>query len=232
MMLPLVLLPGMMCDSRLFLHQVKALGNNRQITVGNITTEDQISSLAASVLESCPPRFMLAGLSMGGIVAMEMIAQAPERIAGLALLDTNPLAETPERKALRAPQVERARNGALSEIMQNELKPQYLADGPQKPEILRLCMKMALNLGSEVFARQSFALRDRPDQCKTLQGVNVPTLILCGREDKLCPVERHEMMQGLIKGAELQVIEKAGHLPTLEQPEATNAALARWLGSE
>jgi pimeloyl-ACP methyl ester carboxylesterase len=90
-------------------------------------------------------------------------------------------------------------------------------------------MDMALALGADVFITQSCAVRDRPDQCETLRGVKVPTLILCGAEDRLCPVERHQMMQGLITGAELVVIDKAGHLPTIEQPQSTNEALEQWL---
>ena len=226
MSLPLVLLPGMMCDARLF-------GPQRELTtrviVPELTSADTVQALAAGVLANAPDRFALGGLSMGGIVAMEVVRQAPDRVAGLALMDTNPLAETPDRQALRAPQVARARAGALAEIMRDEMKPHYLAETPRKPAILDLCMAMALDLGPKVFACQSVALRDRPDQCASLRRVKVPTLVLCGREDQLCPLPRHELMQGLVPGATLSVIDGAGHLPVLEQPEATNRALGAWL---
>jgi pimeloyl-ACP methyl ester carboxylesterase len=115
--------------------------------------------------------------------------------------------------------------------MREELKPKYLTRGPRYTEILDLCMAMALDLGPEVFERQSIALRDRPDQQDTLRGVRVPTLILCGREDVLCPVERHELMHGLIAGSRLVIVEEAGHLPTLERPEAVSRAMANWLAA-
>ena len=225
MALPLVLLPGMMCDHRLFAPQ-SALG---EVLVPSLSGADSIQALARAVLAEAPERFALGGLSMGGIVAMEMIHQAPARVAGLALLDTNYLPETPERQALRGPQIERARNGGLAEIMRNEMKPLYLADTPGRDGILDLCMEMALDLGPHVFATQSIALRDRPDQAETLKAIRVPTLVLCGREDRLCPVERHREMHRMIPGSTLAVVDGAGHLPTLEQPEATTAALADWL---
>ncbi len=166
---------------------------------------------------------------MGGIVAMEVLRQAPDRVERIALLDTNPLAETEAAKARRGPQIEAVREGRLAEIMRDEMKPNYLADGPGKAEILDLCMEMALGLGPEVFARQSRALMTRRDQTGTLRATRVPTLALCGCADTLCPVERHELIAGLVPGAVLEIVEGAGHLPTLEQPDVTNAALARWL---
>lgn len=190
-----------------------------------------MEALARRVLEAAPPRFALAGLSMGGIVAMEVIRQAPERVTRLALLDTNPLAEPPERGRLRDGQIARVMDGALTEVMRDEMKPHYLADGPGKAALLDLCMQMALALGPQAFAEQSEALRSRPDQSATLRGVRVPALVLCGAEDRLCPLSRHELMAGLIPGARLVVVPEAGHLPTLEQPARTTAALADWLAA-
>ncbi len=227
--LPLLLLPGMMCDARLFAPQIAALSPDRPVTVPDLTGQDTMAVLAAAVLASAPERFALAGLSMGGIVAMEVIRQAPGRVARLALLDTNPRAELPEVQARRAPQIARARAGQLAEVIRGEMVPNYLAEGTDRPEIRALCLEMALDLGTDAFIRQSVALRDRPDQQESLRAVAVPTLILCGREDRLCPVERHELMHGLIPGSRLTIIEGAGHLPTLETPDATTAALTRWL---
>jgi len=181
------------------------------------------------VLARAPDRFALAGLSMGGIVAMEVVRQAPDRVDRLALMDTNPLAEAEPVKVRRGPQMERARQGRLAEVIRDEMKPHYLADGPGKQAILDLCMDMALGLGPEVFCRQSLALRDRPDQQDTLRRYTGRTLILCGREDALCPVARHELMHDLVAGSDLVIIEGAGHLPTLEQPDETTRALARWM---
>jgi pimeloyl-ACP methyl ester carboxylesterase len=228
---PLLLLPGMMCDDRLFGPQIKALSGKREVLTGEIGAADSMAELAQILLKTAPQRFALAGLSMGGIVAMEVIRQAPERVTRLALLDTNPRAELPEVQARRAPQIAAVRAGGLRQVMREELKPNYLVDSPRKPAILDLCMEMALALGPEVFERQSVALRDRPDQQETLRAVTVPTLVLCGRHDALCPVERHELMHALLPGSDLIIVEEAGHLPTLEQPEATTAALERWLGA-
>lgn len=229
MTLPLVLLPGMMCDARLFTPQLAVLSRNRAVIVAPVTGADSMAALAQDVLAMAPLRFAMAGLSMGGIVAMEVARQAPERVAGLALMDTNPQAEAPEVRARRGPQIDRVRAGGLETVMRDEMKPNYLADGPGRAAILDLCMDMALGLGPEVFVRQSVALRDRPDQTGTLRGLDIPALVLCGRDDALCPLARHQLMHDLMPRSRLVVIDDAGHLPTLEQPDATGAALARWL---
>ncbi|WP_299968022.1 alpha/beta fold hydrolase [uncultured Roseobacter sp.] len=228
-MTPLVLLPGMMCDARLFLPQIAAFSAIRTVISAEIWRHDSIGALAEAVLADAPARFALAGLSMGGIVAMEILRRAPERVARIALMDTNPLAETETVKARRAPQMVAVREGRLAEVMRDEMKPNYLSHGAQRAEVLSLCMEMALDLGPEVFVTQSQALMDRPDQTGTLRAATLPALVLCGRDDTLCPIARHELMAGLIPGAQLEIIDGAGHLPTLEQPARTNEALARWL---
>jgi pimeloyl-ACP methyl ester carboxylesterase len=227
-MSPLVLLPGMMCDGRLFGPQIAAFGD-RTLHLAPMVGAVTVQALAAQILADAPPRFALAGLSMGGIVAMEIMAQAPCRVTHLALLDTNPRAEMPEVQARRAPQIAKVQAGGLEVVIRDEMKPNYLTDGPNRGAILDLCMDMALTLGPKAFVNQSLALRDRPDQQTTLSRVTVPTLILCGRQDTLCPVERHEFMHALIPHSTLHIVEDAGHLPTLEQPDLTTAALRHWL---
>lgn len=228
-MTPLVLLPGMMCDARLYGPQIAALSGRLPIHLAPITDRQSVEELAADVLKTAPPRFALAGLSMGGIVAMEVFRQAPARIERLALLDTNPRAELDEVRRRREPQIDKVREGGLKEIMRDELKPNYLADGPRRQDVLDLCMEMALDLGPDVFERQSRALQTRPDQQATLQSVTCPTLVLTGAEDRLCPRDRHELMHRLIDGSTLDIIDGAGHLPTLEQPDAVTAAFKSWL---
>jgi pimeloyl-ACP methyl ester carboxylesterase len=227
-MTPLVLLPGMMCDGRLFGPQIAAFGD-RALHLASMVGAVTVQELAAQILAGAPPRFALAGLSMGGIVAMEIIAQAPGRVTHFALLDTNPRAEMPEVQARRATQIAKVQAGGLEAVMRDEMKPNYLTDGPNRGAILGLCMDMALSLGPRAFVNQSLALRDRPDQQATLSRVTVPTLVLCGRQDTLCPVERHELMHALIPHSTLHIVENAGHLPTLEQPDLTTAALRHWL---
>ena len=222
---PLILLPGMMCDERLFAPQAAQL----PVIVLPIGQADSMSALAKSVLDAAPERFALGGLSMGGIVAMEVIRQAPDRVAGIALMDTNPLAELPDVQARRGPQMAKASSGALLDVMRDEMKPNYLTDGPKRAEILDLCMTMAMDLGPDVFINQSKALRDRPDQSKILRAFAKPALVMCGSEDKLCPVARHELMHQLMPQSTLRIIENAGHLPTLEQPQQATEALRAWL---
>ncbi|NRB04881.1 MAG: alpha/beta fold hydrolase [Rhodobacteraceae bacterium] len=226
---PIVFLPGMMCDARLFGPQIAELSAEYSVMVAPMTRGERIEEIASTLLDELPHRFALAGLSMGGIVAMEILRRAPDRVTRLALMDTNPLAETPTVAAAREPQMVRVRAGRLREVMRDEMKPNYLAPGPYRDQVLEIVMDMALALGPEVFLRQSRALQRRRDQQSTLRKCKVPTLILCGEHDALCPVKRHTFMAELIPYAELKVLPDAGHLPTLEQAEATTAALRDWI---
>ena len=218
-----------MCDARLFAPQIAAFSADRAVLVPPLTGANTIAGMAYSVLQCAPPQFALAGLSMGGIVAMEIMRRAPERVTHLALMATNPRAEDPAVSATRERQKAQVRQGHLRAVLRDEMKPNYLADSAQRGDILDLCMTMALQLGPEVFVSQSEALATRPDQQDSLKQVTVPSLILCGKEDRLCPLDRHVLLAQLISGARLEIIDGAGHLPTLEQPEATNTALRIWL---
>lgn len=228
----LVMLPGMMCDERLFAPQIAHLEGRYDIHVMQIHEFRTMDELAKDVLQKTPDEFALLGLSMGGIVAMEIVKQASERVTHLALLDTNPRAELDAFKRRRGPQIDKVQNGGLASVMRDEMKPNYLVDSDEKPAILDLCMEMAESLGEDAFVNQSVALRDRPDYQDTLANFDTPSLILCGREDLLCPPERHELMHSLIKGSTLKIVEHAGHLPTLEQPEIVNQAIDDWLKNE
>ena len=204
-MTPLVLISGMMCDARKWRGLPNLLYPRE---VGHLfpTEADTVQTLAAQVLR-----------------------QAPHRVTHLALLDTNPRAELPATQANRAQQVTRALSGDLDGVLRDEMKPNYLHPGRDRAEILDLCMDMALSLGPEIFARQSRALANRPDQTQTLAAFKGPALVLMGEGDKLCPRERHDQMHGLMPQSCLAIIPNAGHLPTLEQPALTAAELLRWL---
>lgn len=228
-MTPLVFLPGMMCDARLFAPQIDRLSNDRPVKTLPIHARQSVEKLAKDVLAQAPETFALAGLSMGGIVAMEVIRQAPERVAGVALMDTNPEAEHPKVAKRRSPQIARVRAGKLAAVMRDEMKPNYLTDTPQRNSIRDLCMEMALDLGTAAFENQSLALAARPDQQETLRNYKRPTLLLCGEDDALCPIQKHTLMNELMPHATLTIVKNAGHLPTLEQPGATTAALNTWL---
>lgn len=227
--LPLVLLPGMMCDGRLFAPQIAAFSGHRAVQIAPISGFDTVEALAADVLGSAPPRFALAGLSMGGIVAMEVLRQAPERVDRVALIGTNPRAELEAVKQKRIPQQEAVQKGDLAAVMTTQMIPLYSHRGVDTPELDALALDMALQLGPDVFVRQSQALSKRPAQMDTLAAFGGPALVLVGESDILCPLDRHTQMAGLLKGSTLEIIQNAGHLTVLEQPAATNAALARWL---
>ena len=228
---PLVLLPGMMCGPDLFAPQVKALVDVAQPWVGDITDQDTIDGLADAVLAEAPfERFALAGLSMGGIVALAMADRAPERITRLGLLDSNARAETPERQSLRGPQIEKVRRGRLREVLVNEIIPNYLGSAQAaNRDLLALVLSMGLALGPEVFVRQSEALRSRRDRSHVLGRFSGPVLVLCGAEDRVCPPAIHQEMAAAAKRAEFLVVPGAGHLPTLEAPDAVSCALRVWL---
>lgn len=225
---PLLLIPGMMCDARLFAPQIAAI-NDRALMVTPIIAHDNMADLGAEMLDHAPPQFILGGLSMGGIVAMEVLRQAPERIKGLILMDTNPLAELDEIKARRAPQIKAVRAGNLDMVMREQMIPHYLHRDYPNPALELLAMDMARGLGADVFEKQSLALRNRRDQSETLRTYKGPCLILHGEDDRLTPAHRHDLMHSYMPHARYEIISKAGHLSTLEQPDRVNSVFQSWL---
>ena len=223
------MVPGMMCDERIFSPQIEALSQNLEVTIADISNFSSVRELASDVLKKAPKKFSLLGHSMGGIVAMEIYSQEPNRIEKLILMDTNPKAELDEVKLKREPQIREVNKGKLLEVMRDEMKPNYLAESENKRSVLNVCMDMALTLGPDVFINQSRALQSRLDQQNTIQSIKIPVLIMCGSEDKLCPVERHEMMHNMISDSDLKIINNAGHMPTLEQPRETTEVIEEWL---
>lgn len=224
----LFLLPGMMCDERLWAPQLAAI--DLPIQVGDLSTKDNIPALAQHVLENAPHSFALGGLSMGGILAFEIWRQAPERVSHLALLDTNPHAEAPERRSMRLEQIATAMDGGLRDLAIDSLKPLYLAEAHRDDqELLGTILDMALDFGPDVFRRQSLALRDRVDSVPTLSTIDCPVAVICGAEDTLCPVEYHRLMAEKIPDAKLVILENCGHLASLEAPEAVTRELEELL---
>ena len=223
------MVPGMMCDERIFSPQIEELSKNLEVTIADISSFSSVRELASDVLKKAPKKFSLLGHSMGGIVAMEIYSQEPNRIEKLILMDTNPKAELDEIKLKREPQIRDVNKGRLPEVMRDEMKPNYLAERKDQGSILNVCMDMALTLGPDVFINQSRALQSRADQENTIQSMNIPVLIMCGSEDKLCTVETHEMMHNMISDSDLKIINNAGHMPSLEQPRETTEVLKEWL---
>ncbi len=222
----ILLLPGMMCDERLWSHQIAAF--DVPVHVADTSKSDNFADMATQVLAAAPRRFATAGLSMGGILAFEIWRQAPERVTHLALLDTNPHPDAPGRKALRFEQIAAAASGRLEELAIESLKPLYLAEKNRDDEtMLKTILDMALELGPEVFERQSLAIMNRPDSTPTLAGISCPTSVICGCEDTICPVRFHEYMAHEIPDANLVVIDDCGHLSSIEQPAVVTEELLR-----
>jgi len=229
---PLVLLPGMMCDARVFAPQLTAFSPRMAVTVAPVTGGDRIEEIASRLLDVLPRRFALAGLSMGGIVAMELVRRAPDRVSRLALIDTNALAETPQSAAEYEPLIIKLRAGRIDEAVQAVIGPGTLAPGPGRAAVLAQMTEMARAVGADAAVRQVRAIQRRRDYQAVLRRCAVPALVLCGAHDRLTPPRRHELMAGLLPHAELLVIAEAGHLPVIETPQAVNAALAGWLGRD
>ena len=226
---PLVLLPGLLCDGALWQAQMTALESVAEIEIADLTRDDSLPAMAQRILAAAPPRFALAGLSMGGYVAQEIMRQAPERVSRLALLDSSARADTPEQTARRRTLTELARKDDIVAV------PRLLWPFLVHPErqddrrLLDTLIIMAQRVGRDAFLRQEKAIIARPDGRADLARIAVPSLVLCGREDQVTLLAWNEEMASLIPGAELVVIEHCGHLSTLEQPKEVNAALRHWL---
>ncbi|PHX99197.1 MAG: alpha/beta hydrolase [Rhodospirillaceae bacterium] len=229
----LLLLPGMMCDQRQWAPQIAALSDICDpILVGNLTQGHSVKEMAAAVLSTAPPRFALAGLSMGGIVAFELWRQAPKRITHLALLDTTARPDSAARQQLRMQQIGAVLDGRLRNVVTEELKPSYLGlSNRGNHSLLDVIVAMATDLGPAVFERQSLALKNRPDSRPMIKAISCPTLVLYGDEDSLCDHDDHLFLAQNIRGAILVVVPACGHLSTLESPDAVNAALRMLLKS-
>lgn len=226
---PLVLLPGMMCDSRLFAPQLAVLSREYPVTVAPLAPGERLEEIAAHLLKLLPEKFALAGMSMGGILAMEILRRAPDRVARVALIATNALSETPQSATAYEPLIIKARAGKLEEALRQMMRPEFLAPGPQRMTILNSFVQMGMEHGPETFVRLLRALQRRRDQQAVLRRCKCPALLLVGQDDGLTPVKRHQLMAELIPYAELKVIPEAGHMLTLEQPEAVTEALRQWM---
>jgi pimeloyl-ACP methyl ester carboxylesterase len=228
---PLLLMPGMMCDERLFAPQIAAFVDGFEIIVPRLSGANTIKGLAGQALAAAGSGPLnVAGLSMGGIVAMAILAIAPGRVKRLALLDTNHLADAPERRSVRDRQIADVRAGRLRQVIVDEMKPNYLAASNRtRTDLLDLLVEMAMDLGPEVFVEQSLALRDRPSFAEILPTFAGPALVLVGAQDQLCPPARHREIVSLLPNATYAEIPGAGHITTLERPDAVIAALRGWL---
>lgn len=231
MFLPSVLLPGLLCTPRLYAEQISALWAFGPVTVGDHTRDDSVAGIAQRVLANAPPRFALIGLSMGGYVAMEILRQAPERVAKLALLDTTARPDTPEQTASRREMIALARSGRFGEVPERQysilVAPLRLSD----EDLKRIVRTMAEQVGAEAFERQQTAIMNRPDSRPGLAAIRCPMLMLVGEQDVLTPPDRAREISSAITGSRLVTVPHCGHLSALERPAEVTRALVELLQS-
>jgi len=209
--------------------QILALGGQITPFVADLTQQDTIRGLASAVLAKAPPRFALAGLSMGGYVAFEIMRQAPERVLKLCLVDTAARPDTAEQQERRRGLIMLSKSGKFKGITPRLLPQLVHPSRMQDVALTGLVMAMAERVGREAFQRQQTAILNRPDSRPTLKAIACPTLVAGGRQDLLTPIDIiREIAEG-ISQANFAIIENCGHLPPLEQPEKMTALLRRWL---
>lgn len=227
---PLILVPGVLCAEELWRAQLRDLAGLAAPSVTLAHAEaDDIPAIAAAILAAAPPRFALAGLSMGGYIAFEILRQAPDRVSRVAFLDTSARPDTPEQTAARHELIALARSGRFEEVLARLLPSFVHPDRAGEAALLGAMRKDALRIGVEGFLRQQAAVMARIDSRPTLPAIRVPALVLVGRQDGRTPLPLSQEIAAAIPGARLTVIENAGHLPTLERPAETSAALRSWL---
>jgi pimeloyl-ACP methyl ester carboxylesterase len=227
--LPVLLIPGLNCSARLYAEQIPALWRFGPVTVADHTRDDSMDAIAARILAAAPPHFALAGLSMGGYIALTILRQAPERVRRLALLDTSARPETPEQTERRKPQIALAQAGRFAEVPALQF-PIFVHRSRQNDDALRARVRtMAEETGAEAFLRQQQAIMTRPDVRPLLATIECPTLVLVGDGDELTPPALSREIAAAIAGSRLVVVPDCGHLSTMERPEAVNRALTEWM---
>jgi pimeloyl-ACP methyl ester carboxylesterase len=227
-MTPVVLVPGLLCSSEIFADQVSALWPLGPVMVASTLEGRRIEDAAASILRDAPPRFALAGLSMGGYLCLEIMRQAPSRVSRLALIDTSARADTIEQTDARLEALEEARTRFMAIALPglaNLLHPMRRRD----PILLETSRRMALAVGLEGYQRQIGITISRPDSRPFLSAIKVPTLVLVGDSDPLTPVAHSQEMASAIPKAELKVVPECGHLSPIERPGHVSEALAKWV---
>jgi pimeloyl-ACP methyl ester carboxylesterase len=225
----LVLLPGLLCDAELWRLQVEALEQEAEIRVPGLAEDDTVGAMADRVLRDAPARFALVGLSMGGYVALEIMARAPERVERLALIDTSARPDTDEQSRRRRGLIQLADLGRFKGVTPRLLPLLVHASRLDDVAVTETILGMAARVGKDGFVRQQRAILARRDFRPVLSTIACPTLVAVGREDQLTPIDRAREMVSGIAGARLTVFDECGHLPPLERPDETTSALRDWL---
>lgn len=226
---PLILVPGLLCDPALWRHQSAHLTDIADCQIVDVTGRDRIEDMAADILASAPEQFALAGLSMGGYVALDILRQAPERVLKLALLDTHAHADSPEQSAQREKLIALAQDEGLDSVMPlllpRMIHPARLDDSVLVNEL----QAMAARVGPQAFVRQQQAIMHRRDYRESLADIYCPTVVIGGRDDVIAPLDRMAEMAAGVRNGRLAIIEDCGHMATMEQPQAATALLRDWL---
>lgn len=225
---PVILIPGFMCDARLFGHQLVSLSRDRMVSV-LVPQGAAIEEMSQSVLDAAPAKFALVGHGLGGHVVLDVMRRDMARVTRAAFLAVDPLAEAPAIGVAREKRLILARTGRLAQAMDEEVPVSALANSDARQDIHDMAMEMALSLGEDRFIAQSKALQRRRDQQKTLRRASIPALILAGKADTLVPARRQSFMAELMPTARVQIIDNAGHLAPLEAPDAVTDSLAVFL---
>jgi pimeloyl-ACP methyl ester carboxylesterase len=229
---PILLVPGLLTSPRLYQPQLPALWRLGPVTIAVNTRDDTVAGIAGRILADAPPRFALAGLSMGGYIAFEIMRQAPGRVARLALLDTSARPDTPELTRRRNGQIDLARSGRFAEVADQQFPLLVHRSRHGDAAARELVRQMADETGPEAFIRQQQAIIGRPDSRPGLGAIGCPTLVLVGDADELTPPPLSEEIAAGIPGARLVVVPRSGHLSTLDQPELVTRALVEWASGE
>ncbi|MGE7904687.1 alpha/beta fold hydrolase [Peribacillus sp. NPDC094092] len=228
---PLILLPGTLCDERLW--ETVNLSDLADVRICDVSKADTIEGIAQAVLEEAPDKFALAGLSLGGIISLEIMRLAPERVMKLALLDTNPNPPTLEQIEGWERFIDMANNGQFLDITTQHLLPVLIHPDRRNDEALvSKIIDMAEKIGIAGYINQLKAVMTRSDQRPILPAIACPTMILAGREDRVCPLHMSEYLTENIPSASLEIVGHSGHLSPLEQPEKVSAALRKWLSGD
>jgi len=226
MALPVVLIPGLIASPRLYAAQLPALWRIGPVTVADHTRHESVADCARGILAEAPPRFALAGHSFGGYVCFEIMRQAPDRVAALALLDTSARADAPEQSDKRREQIAMARKGPFSAIAALQF-PAFVHPSRAKDDALRRYMRaMADDNDAEVFVRQQTAMIGRPDSRASMADIRCPTVVVVGDADTPTPPERAQEIAAGIRGARLVTIKQCGHMTPIEKPLAVADILA------
>ena len=228
-MTQLILIPGVLCDKRLFAAQIAALSDVAEISVADITQPSSIPAMAEAVLAVAPERFCLAGFSLGSQVALQIMETAPERVERLALLSATHGGLLPASAAAFRKSLEPIEHGGFEAYLES-IFPVYFGErDAQKPELKRIFLEMAHSVGQEAGLRQMRALLELREPFANLDRIHCPTVIIGGAEDRRTTFEAHETLARDIPGAQLVRIDGSAHFTTLEQPEAVSHALRKWL---